>query len=475
MSTHFQIFFDFAHIFSLFSTLVQSSRQGQRSPPSDCTDTPVYPISLESLYPSFITAVVQRKSSVEEKMAEMKGASGKAPRRRGRRGGGKSQSQFKEEASSTSTHHDEQTENIISAASGTLAFKPHHTLLIHLTEETPTWYECGRHTQHRNDTIYTVAKSNNGYKNNNSNNSNKNKNAKIKIRTNPQHVVSKYRSLADSIYRQEVALYRSSSNKNYDKDEQWVENTMKRGTLKDRIAAMSVVVSSHPVHKLYALDMLLNLAGVANTGDNSNSNGNGNTDGSNGSNGRGQTNDRVGHMASEALTDLFTSNLLPTNRKLISLDARPLYLYEEANGNGKSKLSISPRILLLWRYEEILKNKYAAFVTQYLGRTLAQSGSSSLELTKLNCLRTACTLLKEVPEGEQSLLTLVVYKVGDPSKKVAAAAAHELRRILDVHPKMINIIAREVSSLKIIIILFFINESMNQSQSTRTANLRKII
>ena len=114
----------------------------------------------------------------------------------------------------------------------------------------------------------------------------------------------------DLIYRQEATFHQLASNKNYGKDRQWVENTMKRGTLKDHIAAMSVVVSSHPVHKLYALDMLLKLAKVA-TGDDD-------TSGS-------KTNDRVSHVVSEALTDLFTSTS-------IGLDACPVYLYEE----GKS-------------------------------------------------------------------------------------------------------------------------------------------
>lgn len=109
----------------------------------------------------------------------------------------------------------------------------------------------------------------------------------------------------DLIYRQEATFHQLASNKNYGKDRQWVENTMKRGTLKDHIAAMSVVVSSHPVHKLYALDMLLKLAKVA-TGDDD-------TSGS-------KTNDRVSHVVSEALTDLFTSTLLPPNCKSIGLD-----------------------------------------------------------------------------------------------------------------------------------------------------------
>ena len=310
----------------------------------------------------------------------------KAPRRRGRKG----------KSDEVETNDDDEGKTI---------FKPHRTMLIQLSEEEPTWHQCGNNTQHRNETVASM---------NRKNNTNS---------TNPHHIVLKYRSIAESIYRHEVNLFRSSSSDS-DKDEQWVESTMRKGTLKDRIAAMSVVVSSHPVHKLYALDLLLDLAGVS-TGDN---NGNNNS----------QTNERVSQMASEALTDLFTSTLLPSDRKLIGLDSRPLYLYED------SKLSISPRTLLLWKYEEMMKNRYHAFLTQHLGRTLAQSGTASLDLTKISCLRTASTLLKELPEGEQTLLSLVVNKIGDPSKKVASSASHELRRILETHPNMTNILAREV-------------------------------
>jgi len=339
-------------------------------------------------------------------MPEYKEVNEKAPRRRGRKG----KNQQKE--IKNSQHEENPTLESSSSATNSgyhdTTFKPHHTLLINLTEDTPTWHECGRNNQYRNDTISSL-KQNGNTKN---------------MKSNPSHIVSKYRSLADQTYQQEISIFRSSSN--YDKDEQWVENTMKRGTLKDRIAAMSVVVSSNPVHKLYALDMLLNLAGVA-TGNNTHT---------------GQTNDRVSHMASEALTDLFTNTLLPSNRKLIGFQSRPLYLFE-----NNQKLSISPRILLLWRYEEMLKNRYSAFITQYLGRTLAQSGTSSLDLSKVNALRTVCSLLKEIPEGEQILLSLAVNKIGDPSKKIAAAAGHELRRLLEAHPMMTNIIAREVQQL----------------------------
>jgi ribosome biogenesis protein MAK21 len=295
-------------------------------------------------------------------------------------------------------------------------YKPHKTLLIHLTESTPTWWECGRGTASRDDTITSISKG-----------------SSKKIQTNSLAVVSKYRNLADSIYRQEVNLFRTAAESN--KDEQWVENTMKRGTLKDRIAAMSVVVGTNPVHKLYALDMLLNLAGVSADGGHSS-----------------QTNERVASMAAEALTDLFTTQLLPTHRKLIGLESRPLYLYEENRGN--TKRNISPRILLLWRYEEIMKNKYASFITGYLGKTLSQNVTAEESKTKINALRTACSLLKGIPEGEQTLLSLIVNKVGDPSKKIAAAAGHELRRILETHPAMTKIIAREVSTVTVIFVVY---------------------
>ena len=194
---------------------------------------------------------------------------------------------------------------------------------------------------------------------------------------------------------------------------------MKRGTLKDRIAAMSVVASMDCIHKLYALDMLLDLAGcgVTNAGH------------------ANVPNSRIGQMASEALADLFINTLLPGDRKLISLEQRPLYQYENK--------TLSPRILLLWRYEEMMKIRYASYLQRYLGRALAGED----ELSKKNALVTASSLLKEVPEGEEVLLTLIVNKIGDPGKKIASAAGHQLRGVLEEHPVMVNVVAREVQQL----------------------------
>ena len=283
-----------------------------------------------------------------------------------------------------------------------LVYKPHGTLLVQFTEETPTWYECGKNTVGRDDTIFETDTKNQ-------------KQQQPGISKNTHEVLNYYRKLADEIYSHEVSLSRQAA-LHSEKDEKWVENTMKKGTLKDRVAAMSVVVGMDCMHKLYALDMLLDLAGCGVGGDGS------------------VPNSRVGQMASEALSDLFMNTLLPKDRKLFSLDHRPLFLYE----GGRT---LSPRVLLLWRYEEMIKLRYAAYLSRYIGKTLAGEDESS----KKSALATASVLLMNVPEGEENLLTMIVNKIGDPCRKIAGAAGHQLRLILDEHPAMVNIVAREVS------------------------------
>lgn len=325
----------------------------------------------------------------------------KERRRRGNRDGKKN------DAKDTTGNHPNKNNQPISAQVSdkqhSLSYKPHKTLLVQFTEQTPTWYECGRNTPGRDDVIPASSTGK-------------------ASKTNSRELINKYRTLADEIYNHEVSLSRnvsSGSDADAQKDEKWVENTMKRGTLKDRIAAMSVVASMDCIHKLYALDMLLDLAGcgVANSGHNN------------------VPNSRIGQMASEALADLFINTLMPADRKLISLEQRPLYRYENK--------TLSPRILLLWRYEEMMKIRYASYLQRYLGRTLAGED----ELSKKNALVTASSLLKEIPEGEEVLLTLIVNKIGDPGKKIASAAGHQLRGVLEEHPVMVNVVAREVSSV----------------------------
>lgn len=295
----------------------------------------------------------------------------------------------------------------------TAAYPPHGSLLIHLEEAGETWYKCGQQNPER-DAVIKPGQS-----------------------RNTPAVVQKYRSLADTIYRREVQLHSQKHEKG--KDDRWVEATMRKGTLKDRIAAMSVVVSTDPVHKFYALDGLLQMTGC-----------NPDTGGGGGTSSPAATNSRVAQLAAEAVEDLFLNTFLPPDRKLLTLAQRPLMLYENDASSAteidkkKTKKTLSPRILLLWRLEEMVKDKYDLFLRQYLAHTLQEG---TMEVQKIAAVRSAATLLRSVPEGEALVLHMLVNKLGDPGKKVCAAAGHELHRTLQQHPAMRSIVAREVQQL----------------------------
>jgi ribosome biogenesis protein MAK21 len=282
---------------------------------------------------------------------------------------------------------------------GVDAYQAHKTLLLQLDEDAPTWHEYGKDLPGRNDTIATEPP---------------------QAADQPNHkFVTKYRSIGDMIFQKEIQLV----GKGATSDERWVENTMRKGTLKDRIAAMSVTVSADPIHKFYALDGLLAMVGCSESG--------------------GKTNSRVAQLTAEALDDLFLNTFLPPDRKLLTLAQRPLYKYE-ANKNGKnSKRTLSPRILLLWRFEEMVKEKYELYLRKYMSQTL-QEGA---EMQKISILQSAGNLLSSIPEGENQLLAMMVNKLGDPGKKTASAAGHQLRVVLQKHPNMQLIVAREVQQL----------------------------
>jgi len=295
-----------------------------------------------------------------------------------------------------------------------------HAPLIQWSDEESTWYEYGQDLPGRNDVLSSTSE------------------------TSPA-LIQRYRSIADSIYANELRLFKQSQSKTASSDEHWVENTIRKGTLKDRIAATSVTLSTDPVHKFYALDGLMSMVGCSSSS----------ADG-------GKTNSRVAQLTAEALVDLFINTLLPPDRKLLTLAQRPLSRYED-NGEGnnsndhvaengkkkkknktsKGKKSLSPRILLLWRFEEMVKEKYELYLRQYMSQTL-QGG---VELQKIATLRSAGTLLSSMPEGEVQLLNMMVNKLGDPEKKTAAAAGHQLRLVLQQHSNMQNIVAREVQQL----------------------------
>ena len=229
-------------------------------------------------------------------------------------------------------------------------------------------------------------------------------------------IVEEFRRKADEIYKQEIQIYHDQRNTAGSSDERWVESTIRKGTLKDRIAAMSVVVSQDPIHQ--RLEGLLQMC----CGPSSNT--------------------RVAQFAGEALEDLFANTILPRRRKLIPMDRRPLSKFSNAE-NGSSN-TLSPRILLLWRFEELIREDYNMFLQQYIHRTL-HSRTIAADHQRA-ALRSAVNLLRSVPEGESALLRLIVDQLSNHN--IHAAASHALLTTVQKHhPAMQPIIAREVQQI----------------------------
>ena len=224
----------------------------------------------------------------------------------------------------------------------------------------------------------------------------------------PSAVLSKFRSAADDLLEKERQSYMKFRESSGDVDSSWVERTTKSGTLSDRIASMTLLIGESPVHRLEMLGELIDLAGK---------------------------DKRISVMAGDALRDIFTQTLLPPDRQLVTMARRPLEKYTK-----NVQESLSPKVLMLWRYEEKLRGKHREFlgvVESWL--------SSPLDAQKKYGLHTAISLLSSSPEAESNILSLVVNKLGDPAKKAAAAAGHQLRRLLDEHPNMTDVVAKEES------------------------------
>ena len=132
----------------------------------------------------------------------------------------------------------------------------------------------------------------------------------------------------------------------------------------------------------------------------------------------------------DTLSELWLLTLLP-NRKLVLFSSRPL--------NVKMKKKEMERVLVLWQFEAELKARYQAFVQALDGLT-----HNNTEQIKNKALGVVYELLKGKPEQEQALLATLCNKLGDPEKKVAAKARHLLAQLVESHPAMKTVVAKEV-------------------------------
>lgn len=183
--------------------------------------------------------------------------------------------------------------------------------------------------------------------------------------------------------------------------------TQRSGTNADKVSAFSVLIGDNPVGNLRSLDALL-----------------------------GMVTSKVGKRHAltgfEALKELFISTLLP-DRKLKTLLQRPL------NNVPETKDGYS--LLLLWYWEDCLKQRYERFVF-----ALEEASRDMLPALKDKALKIMYALLKSKSEQERRLLSALVNKLGDPQNKSASNADFHLSNLLSDHPNMKAVVIDEVDS-----------------------------
>jgi ribosome biogenesis protein MAK21 len=220
----------------------------------------------------------------------------------------------------------------------------------------------------------------------------------------PAGLLHRIKDLADRLFAAEVEAYESKLASATSADRKWMKTVLSTGTASDRLAAMTLLVQESPLHALRHLDGLLALAKK-----------------------RGR---RESQQAIDALKDLFISNLLPSDRKLLHFAARPFL---------KECDRVKAETLVYWAFEDCLKNRYAQLIA-----ILQDHLSDAISYFKSNALKTVAELLTEKKEQEAALLSTLVNKLGDPQGKIASKAQFLLSQLVTTHEALKGVVVREV-------------------------------
>ncbi|POM58320.1 CCAAT-box-binding transcription factor [Phytophthora palmivora] len=210
---------------------------------------------------------------------------------------------------------------------------------------------------------------------------------------------------AQQLLETEVARFEAHKSGKMSSDDKYLATMMKSGTLADRVAALTLTSQASPLHSLLRVGQLTTMASKKAR--------------------------RESLMAVDSLKDLFLNKLLPDEAKLRFFHQHPLRAAQT-----------SPAHLVLWFFEHCLKTAYAQ-----LTGVLAAGMDDAVDSHKRACLRAANALLRAKPEQEAVLLAMLVNKLGDPDRKIAAYLHRMLQELLREHPAMKRVVVDEVERL----------------------------
>ncbi|KAK9820060.1 hypothetical protein WJX72_005600 [[Myrmecia] bisecta] len=224
--------------------------------------------------------------------------------------------------------------------------------------------------------------------------------------TTDEALIEERRAVAERALENEAALFEKDLGRKNGQDARWLQQVRRSGTVTDKVAAMTLLLQESAVANIKSLDELLKWVTKRAGGRN------------------------VVGQAIDALREIFLASLLP-DRKLRFFEQQPL--------GGVPKNKEGNRQLLYFYLEDCIKKRYGMFV-----RALEECSRDNLEFVKEKAVKALYELLRSKPEGESELLTGIVNKLGDPSRKIASKAGYLLACLLAEHPGMKLVVVREV-------------------------------
>ncbi|KAJ2774558.1 RNA-binding ribosome biosynthesis protein mak21, partial [Coemansia nantahalensis] len=188
-------------------------------------------------------------------------------------------------------------------------------------------------------------------------------------------------------------------------DRSFVSNILSSGTLTDRVSALTLIVQESPVHNLRSLRQLMQMVQKKNR--------------------------REALLAVGCVKDLMLLNLLPADRKLKHFVDQPIAAAGVTNAHW-----------ILWAFEDKLKRHYFDLI-----QVMEAMSYDPVLHTRQNMVAFFEDLLEKKPEQEQNLLRLLVNKLGDKERQLAAKASYLILRLLNAHPNMKHIVVRTIQEL----------------------------
>ncbi|KAI3651820.1 hypothetical protein MP228_003123 [Amoeboaphelidium protococcarum] len=268
---------------------------------------------------------------------------------------------------------------------------------------------------------------------------------KNEVVLNKSKIVKILYEYAQTVQAQEAKAYENMKFKQSKTEAVFFRQMVKKGTLSDKVGALSLAIKESPVHNLQYLQSLItpfNQILSKNDGQHS----------------AGKR--REMEASIDVLHELFKEVLCPQTRKLkfftenqhlddlltyVSPKCKSVVNYTSIE-KCLSGNKVMKQVLLLAYVEDVIKASYFTFITAIdrLSNVSSQQISSGGNYNKL--LNMMYELLVNVPEQESTVLTMLVNKLSVNNRVLTSKIVHLLNTLIshDVHPQMKPIVIKEV-------------------------------